>query len=172
MLIVHSHPVALGKVQRGRLVTISRPILDICTRIRRAGQARYDREKKLILSIDPRSLQKALWTAFIVLFVLNLLDIASTIYGLKTIPFAYETNRIFAPLLHSMSGTGSAAAVFMKLVILVIPFMAVHYPLSKNRHELVLRVVKLGLLLGIASIIPLYALIVAKNFWIICVLLS
>jgi len=121
------------------------------------------------MSINPRSLQSALWTAFITLFILNLLDIASTIYGLKTVPFAYETNRIFAPLLHSMNGAGHAAAVFMKLIILVIPFMAVHYPLGKNRYELVLRVVKLGLLLGIASIIPLYTFIVARNFWIICV---
>jgi len=103
------------------------------------------------------------------LFVLNLLDIVSTIYGLKTIPFAYETNRIFAPLLHSMSGAGSAAAVFMKLIVLVIPFMAVHYPVGRNRYELILRVIKLGLLLGIVSIIPLYTFIVAKNFWIICV---
>jgi hypothetical protein len=100
---------------------------------------------------------------------LNLLDIASTIYGLKTIPLAYETNEIFAPLLHSVSEVGPAAAVFVKLIVLVIPFMAVHYPLSKNRYELILRVVKLGLLLGIVSIIPLYTFIVAKNFWIICV---
>jgi len=147
-------------------------ILDICTCIWKANKARYDREKRLILSINPRSLQLALWTAFIVLFVLNLLDIASTIYGLKTISFVYETNRIFAALLHGMSGLGLAAAVFMKLIILVIPFMAVHYPLTKNRHELVLRVVKLGLLLGIVSSIPLYALIVARNFWIICLFLS
>jgi len=151
------------------LVTIVESVLDMCTRVRRAGQARYDREKKLIMSIDSRSLQLALWTAFITLFILNLLDIASTIYGLKTIPFVYETNRIFAPLLHSMSGVGPAAAVFVKLIILVIPFMAVHYPLGKNRYELILRVVKLGLLLGIASIVPLYTFIVAKNFWIICV---
>jgi len=147
-------------------------ILDICACIRRASQARYDREKRMIMSINPRSLQLALWTAFIMLFILNLLDIASTIYGLKTVPFAYETNKIFAPLLHSMSGAGPAAAVFMKLIILVIPFMAVHYPVGKNRYELVLRVVKLGLLLGIASIIPLYTFIVARNFWIICVFLS
>jgi len=151
---------------------ISRSILDVYTRVRRAGQARYDREKKLIMSINPRSLQLALWTAFITLITLNLLDIVSTIYGLKTVPFVYETNRIFAPLLHSMSGVGPAAAVFMKLIILVIPFMAVHYPVDKNRYELVLRVVKLGLLLGIASIIPLYVLIVARNFWVICVFLS
>jgi len=172
MLVVHSHPVALRKVQRGRLVTISRSILDMCTRIRGAGQARYDREKKLILSINPRSLQLALWTAFITLIILNLLDIVSTIYGLKTVPFVYETNRIFAPLLHSMNGVGPAVAVFMKLIILVIPFMAVHYPVGKNRYELILRIVKLGLLLGIASIIPLYVLIVARNFWVICVFLS
>ena len=146
-------------------------ILDIGAYIRRANQARYDREKRLIMSINPRSLQLALWTAFTMLFVLNLLDIASTIYGLKTIPFAYETNKIFAPLLHSVSGAGSAAAVFMKLIILVIPFMAVHYPLGKNRYELVLRVVKLGLLLGIVSIIPLYTFIVVKNFWIVCAFL-
>ena len=151
---------------------ILRSILEMCTRIRKAGQARYDREKKLIMSIDSRSLQLALWTAFTTLITLNLLDIVSTIYGLKTVPFVYETNRIFAPLLHSMSGVGPAAAVFMKLIILVIPFMAVHYPVGKNRYELVLRVVKLGLLLGIASIIPLYALIVARNFWVICVFLS
>jgi len=105
-----------------------------------------------------------------VLLILNLLDITSTIYGLNTVPFVYETNKIFAPLLHSMNGVGPA--VFMKLIILVIPFMAVHYPVRKNRYELVLRVVKLGLLLGIVSIIPLYALIVARNFWIICVFLS
>jgi len=151
---------------------ISGSILDMCTRVRRAGQARYDREKKLIMSINSRSLQLALWTAFITLIILNLLDIASTIYGLKTVPFVYETNRIFAPLLHSMNGVGPAAAVFVKLIILVIPFMAVHYPVDKNRYELILRVVKLGLLLGIASIIPLYALIVARNFWVICVFLS
>jgi len=151
---------------------ILRSILEMCTRIRKAGQARYDREKKLIMSIDSRSLQLALWTAFTTLITLNLLDIVSTIYGLKTVPFVYETNRIFAPLLHSMNGVGPAAAVFMKLIILVIPFMAVHYPVGKNRYELVLRVVKLGLLLGIASIIPLYALIVARNFWVICVFLS
>jgi len=150
-------------------VTIVGSIPEICTFIRKANRARYDREKKLILSINPRSLQLALWTAFIMLFVLNLLDIVSTIYGLKTIPFAYETNRIFAPLLHSMSGAGSAAAVFMKLIVLVIPFMAVHYPVGRNRYELILRVIKLGLLLGIVSIIPLYTFIVAKNFWIICV---
>jgi len=172
MLVVHSHPVAPEKAPRGRLVKISESILDICTRIRRAGQARYDREKKLIMSTNPRSLQSALWTAFIALLILNLLDIASTIYGLKTISFVYETNRIFAPLLYSMTGVGPAAAVFMKLIILVVPFMAVHYPLGKNRYELVLRVVKLGLLLGIVSSIPLYALIVARNFWIICVFLS
>jgi len=147
-------------------------ILDIGTYIRRAGQVRYDREKKLIMSVNPRSLQLALWAAFITLLILNLLDIASTIYGLKTIPFAYETNRIFAPLLHSVSGAGTAAAVFMKLIILVIPFMAVYHPLGKNRYELILRVIKLGLLLGIASIIPLYTLIVARNFWIICLFLS
>jgi len=172
MLVVHSHPVAPEKAPRGRLVTILGSMLDICTRIRRAGQARYDREKKSIMSINPRSLQSALWTAFITLLILNLLDITSTIYGLKTIPFAYETNRIFAPLLHSMNGAGTAAAVFMKLIILVIPFMAVHHPLDKNRQELILRVIKLGLLLGIASIIPLYTLIVARNFWIICLFLS
>ncbi len=172
MLVVHSHPVAPEKAPRGRLVTISGSILDICTRIRRASQARYDSEKKLIMSINPRSLQLGLWTAFIMLLILNLLDITSTIYGLNTVPFVYETNKIFAPLLHSMNGVGPAAAVFMKLIILVIPFMAVHYPVSKNRYELVLRVVKLGLLLGIVSIIPLYALIVARNFWIICVFLS
>jgi len=151
------------------LVTVVGSVLDICARVCRAGQARYDREKKLIMSIDPGSLQLALWTAFITLFILNLLDIASTIYGLKTIPFVYETNRIFAPLLHSMNGVGPAAAVFMKLIILVIPFMAVHYPVGKNRYELILRIVKLGLLLGIVSIVPLYTFIVAKNFWIICV---
>jgi hypothetical protein len=171
MLVVHSHPVAPERAERDR-VMISRSVLEICTRMRRAGQARCDREKRLIMSINPRSLQSALWTAFIVLFILNLLDIASTIYGLKTIPFVYETNTIFAPLLHSVSGAGPAAAVFMKLIILVIPFMAVHYPVGKNRYELVLRVVKLGILLGIESIIPLYALIVAKNLWIICVFLS
>jgi len=124
------------------------------------------------MSINPRSLQLALWTAFITLFVLNLLDIASTIYGLKTIPFAYETNTIFAPLLHSMSGVGLAAAVFMKLIVLVIPFMVVHYPLAKSRYELALRVVKLGLLLGIASSIPVYTLVVARNFWIIGIFLG
>jgi hypothetical protein len=154
------------------MVTNVASIMDVYTCIHRRTQARYDREKKLIMSINPRSLQSALWTVFIALFILNLLDIASTIYGLKTIPFVYETNRIFAPLLHGMSGAGSAAAVFIKLIILVIPFMAVHYPVGKNRYELVLRVVKLGLLLGILSIIPLYAFIVAKNFWIICLFLS
>lgn len=71
-----------------------------------------------------------------------------------------------------MGGSGLAAAIFMKLIVLVIPFMAVHYPIAKNRYELALRVLKLGLFLGIVSIIPLYALIVAKNFWIICVFLS
>jgi len=106
------------------------------------------------------------------LFVLNLLDIASTIYGLRTIPLVYETNAIFAPLLHGMSEIGLAAAVFMKLIVLVIPFMAVHYPLAKSRYELVLRVVKLGLLLGIASSIPIYTLVVAKNLWIIGIFLS
>jgi len=147
-------------------------ILDICTWIWKANPARYDREKRLIMNMNPRSLQLGLWTAFIILFILNLLDIASTIYGLKTISYAYETNTIFVVLLHGMSGAGLAAAVFVKLIVLVIPFMAVHYPLAKNRHELVLRVVKLGLLLGIVSSIPLYALIVARNFWIICVFLS
>ena len=147
-------------------------IMDAYTCICGRTKARYDREKKLIMSINPRSLQSTLWTAFVILFVLNLLDIASTIYGLKTIPFVYETNRIFAPLLHSVSGAGPAAAVFIKLIILVIPFMAVHHPVGKNRYEWVLRVVKLGLLLGILSIIPLYAFIVAKNFWIICLFLS
>ena len=171
-MLIHSRVVAPGNAERDRLVMISESILDIGTRIRRAGQARYDREKKLIMSTNPRSLQSALWTAFIMLFILNLLDIASTIYGLKTISFVYETNRIFAPLLYSMTGVGPAAAVFMKLVILVVPFMAVHYPLGKNRYELVLRVVKLGLLAGIVSSIPLYALIVARNLWIICVFLS
>lgn len=146
--------------------------LRICMRIRRANRAHYDCEKRLIMSINPRSLQLALWTAFIMLFILNLLDIVSTIHGLKTIPFAYETNGIFAPLLHSMNGVGLAAAVFVKLIVLVIPFVAVHYPLGKNRYGLILRVVKLGLLLGIASSIPLYTLIVARNFWIICVFLS
>ena len=147
-------------------------MLDICTCIRKANQARYDREKRLVMSINPRSLQLALWTAFIMLFILNLLDIASTIHGLKTIPFLYETNAIFAPLLHSMSGARLAAAVFVKLIVLVIPFMAIHYPLAKNRYELVLRVVKLGILLGIVSSIPLYTLVVAKNFWIIAVFFS
>jgi len=147
-------------------------ILNVYTCICKANQARYEREKRLIMSINPRSLQLALWTAFITLFILNLLDIASTVYGLKTISFAYETNAIFATLLHDMGGSGLAAAIFMKLIVLVIPFMAVHYPIAKNRYELALRVLKLGLLLGIVSIIPLYALIVAKNFWIICVFLS
>ena len=142
-------------------------MLHICTRIRRVNQKRYDREKKLIMGMNPQSLQLALWTAFTMLFILNLLDIASTIYALKTISFAYETNTIFAALLHGMSGAGLAAAVFMKLIILVVPFTVVYYPLAKNRHELALRVVKLGLLLGMVSSIPLYTLIVAKNFWII-----
>lgn len=122
------------------------------------------------MSINPKALQLSLEIGFWLLFTLNILDIVSTLYGLRYIPGFYEKNIYFAPALHSAYGILSVAAVFLKSLILIIPAIAVYYPHQEARHVLFVRVIKFGVLIGLISGLPIYLWSVANN--ILLILLS
>ncbi len=112
----------------------------------------YNRERQLILSISFRKIQKALAITIISFSTLNFLDVATTLYTLRYVEGAFETNRFVSALLHGGPGP-TAAAVLLKVEIVLFLVLVYFYG---GQSSLVARILKIGTLAGLLAVIPIY----------------
>lgn len=112
----------------------------------------YEGEKRMILSISFKRIQRALAITIISFSTLNFLDVATTLYTLKYVEGAFETNRFVSSLLSGGPGP-TAAAVLIKVEIVL--FLLLIYVYGRP-FSLVGRILKIGTLAGLLAAMPLY----------------
>jgi hypothetical protein len=122
----------------------------------------HQREKRFIMSIDSEKLNKVLKISFAALLIFNIFDVASTLLCLHYVPEVVEQNRFFAPLL--MNGLpGLIFALTLKFGLLAAVAIGVVIPI-KGKHEMWIRVIKLGFSIAIIAASPFYIWALSTNF--------
>ncbi len=116
------------------------------------GKKNYERDKRIILSISFKKIQRALAITIVSFSTLNFLDVVTTLYALRYVEGAFETNRFVSSLLHGGPGP-TAAAVLIKVEIVL--FLVLIY-LYGGPSSLIGRILKIGTLAGLLSVMPLY----------------
>ncbi len=124
----------------------------IMMRMKRRFREAYDREKRIVLSLSLRSIQRALAVAIICFSILNVLDIVTTLYTLSYVEGAFEANNVLGPLLTSSPLT-TFAAVLIKIEIITVLLLIYFYT---GPFILAARIIKLGTLAGLLAVIPIY----------------
>jgi hypothetical protein len=122
----------------------------------------YQREKSFIMSLDPEKLNKALKISFAALLIFNIFDVASTLLCLYFIPEAVEQNRFFAPLL-TKGLPELIFALIVKFGLLPAVAIGVIIPI-KGKHEMWIRIMKLGFSTAIIVASPFYIWALYTNF--------
>jgi len=136
--------------------------LEIFTRLKKHYQRVRQQEKRFIMSIDPKKLNKALKISFAALLIFNIFDAASTLLCLYLVPEAVEQNRFFAPLLTK----GLPELIFALIVkFSLLPAVAVGVVIPvKRKHEMWIRTMKLGFSIAIIAALPFYIWALLTNF--------
>jgi hypothetical protein len=122
----------------------------------------HQREKRFIMGIDPEKLNKVLKVSFVALLIFNVFDVASTLLCLYFVPEVVEQNRFFAPLLTK----GLPELIFALTVKFgLLAAVAIGVVISiKGRHEMWIRIMKLGFSMAIIAASPFYIWALLTNF--------
>ena len=138
------------------------PMTRLRERLQRHFQIVYTRERKFIMGINGKSLERWLKASFYLFFLLYLLDVFSTFTALRFLPEAFERNLFFAYLFES-GLTGYLIAIFFKFILILPIMIIVLYPLQRSKNKLVMRILKIASLAGIFAAIIIYSYIVLFN---------
>lgn len=144
----------LIKLISGINVCLERCDLEIFTRLKEHYQRVHQREKRFIMSIDPKKLNKALKISFAVLLIFNIFDAALTLLCLHLVPEVVERNRFFALLL-TKGLPELIFALIVKFSLLPAVAIGVIIPI-KRKHEIWIRTMKLGFSIAIIAASPFY----------------
>jgi len=122
----------------------------------------HQREKRFVMSIDPEKLNKVLKISFVALLIFNIFDVASTLLCLYCVPEVVEQNRFFAPLL-TKGLPELIFALIVKFGLLPAVAIGVIMPI-KRKHEMWIRIMKLGFSIAIIAASPFYIWALYTNF--------
>lgn len=118
--------------------------------------------RQALLKFDFAKINVLIFIALSIYGFLNVLDVYSTILVLKNVPLSYEIN----PFVSSSFADGNLFyPLILKLSIFSMITFIVSLPLGQwKKMETRLRILKLGIMLGLLIEVPILALIVSKNF--------